>query len=175
MSDTDTELEVVARYSTGDLARRGPGRPPHEPTEEFRDLVRRASAMGLPQEAIAKLLKIGVNQLVKYYRGELDLGGAHANLKVTETLFSIATDKEHKGCVAAAIFWSKARNGWREVTRTEHTGADGTAIKAEITATSTIDASQLSPEQREALREVITARSSWKAVGVDEEEEQDGE
>jgi hypothetical protein len=49
--------------------------------------------------------------LRRHYRKELDRGAVEATAKVAQSLFQMATvDKS----VAAAIFWMKARAGWRE-------------------------------------------------------------
>jgi hypothetical protein len=94
---------------------------PHRPTDKDRDLVKTLSGIGLPQHDICAILKIDKKTLHKYYRIEIDLGLAEANAKIAKTLFDMAT----KGNVAAAIFWAKARMGWRE----KH--YDGVAEEAE--------------------------------------------
>ena len=162
----------------GAMEKRGVGRPQHVPDDQLRDMVKRAAGMGLPHESIARLMKIGVVTLKKHYKPELAVGSTVANVKVLETLFDVATDKTHRGCVTAAIFWTKVRSGWREVTRTEHTGADGQPIKAEISAVSKLDASAMTPEQREALREIIRAQAQpvsriTEVDGNGDEEEDD--
>jgi hypothetical protein len=53
---------------------------------------------GVPQDDIATLL-------------ELDCGSIEATAKVGQSLFRMATEG---GSVATAIFWMKARTGWRE-------------------------------------------------------------
>jgi hypothetical protein len=155
------------------VAKRGVGRPAHVPDEKNRGVVLRAAKMGLPQESIARILKIGLVTLRKHYKDELVTGSIEANMKVLETLYEVATDKSHRGCVSAAIFWTKVRSGWREVTRTEHTGADGQPIKAEVSAVSKLDATQMTPEQREALREIIRQQSQAQVTSSVEETEED--
>jgi hypothetical protein len=49
--------------------------------------------------------------LRKHFRRELDRGSIEATAKVGQSLFRMATEG---GSVAAAIFWMKARAGWRE-------------------------------------------------------------
>ena len=82
----------------------------HEPTETTRELVKSLSGFGVPQEDICVVLDVTEPTLRKYYRREIDLGFAQANAKVGESLFKQATS----GNTAAAIFWMKARAGWRE-------------------------------------------------------------
>ena len=101
-----------------DDEKRQPGRKPHVPTDEQRNTARLLSGIGLPQDDIAVMLGISKPTLHKHYREELDKGLAEANAKIAQTLFKQATG----GNVAAAIFWAKARMGWREKQEVEHTG-----------------------------------------------------
>jgi hypothetical protein len=90
------------------------GQKPHTPTEQTRNLVRTLSGIGTPQEDICTLIGISRKQkstLYKYYRADLDKGMAEANAKISKTLFEMATVDKNVG---AAIFWAKARMGWRE-------------------------------------------------------------
>ena len=84
---------------------------PFEPTDENRRSVRVMSGFGVPQEDIALHLDIDPKTLRKHFRRELDRGTIEANLKVAQTLLHMATVDKN---VAAAIFWLKARAGWRE-------------------------------------------------------------
>ena len=84
---------------------------PFDPTDEQCRTVKALSAVGVPQEAIANYLDIDAKTLRKHFRRELDGGMLEANVKVGQTLFSMATVDRN---VAAAIFWMKARGGWRE-------------------------------------------------------------
>lgn len=95
-----------------ELEPKGPGgRPAHEPTHESRELVKSLSGYGVTQLDICNILDITKPSLHKHYRREIDLGFAQANARVGESLFRQATEG---GNVAAAIFWMKARAGWRE-------------------------------------------------------------
>lgn len=85
----------------------------HEPTEDARLIVRGLAAIGTPQEQIARVLDISEPTLRKYYRDELDCGGATARATVAGALFDKATGGG-PGSVTAAIFWLKARAGWRD-------------------------------------------------------------
>ena len=82
----------------------------HKPTDATRELVKSLSGFGVPQDDICTVLDISKVTLHKHYRRECDLGFADANARVGESLFNQAMD----GNVAAAIFWMKARAGWRE-------------------------------------------------------------
>jgi hypothetical protein len=81
------------------------------PTEEQRRTVRAMSGFGIPQEQIATLLEVEPKTLRKHFRRELDRGSVEATAKVAQSLFRMATEGNN---VAAAIFWMKARAGWRE-------------------------------------------------------------
>lgn len=83
---------------------------PFRPTEPQRRTVRAMSGFGIPQADIATLLEIDGKTLRKHFRAELERGSIEATAKVAQLLFNLATS----GNVAAAIFWMKARAGWRE-------------------------------------------------------------
>ena len=82
-----------------------------EPTEEQRRTVRAMSGFGVPHGDIGILLDIDPKTLRKHFRHELDRGSIEATAKVGQSLFRMATEGNN---VAAAIFWMKARAGWRE-------------------------------------------------------------
>ncbi|WP_376094357.1 hypothetical protein ACE7GA_00960 [Roseomonas sp. CCTCC AB2023176] len=84
---------------------------PFEPTEEQRRTVRAMSGYGVPQDDIATLLEVSPKTLRKHFGRELERGSIEATAKVGQSLFRMATEG---GSVAAAIFWMKARAGWRE-------------------------------------------------------------
>ena len=83
----------------------------YTPTEEQRRMVKIMSGFGIPQTDIAGQVGIDTKTLRKHFREELDRGMTEANMRVAQSLFSMATTG---GSVAAAIFWMKARAGWRE-------------------------------------------------------------
>ena len=82
-----------------------------EATEEQRRTVRAMSGYGVPHDDIATMLRVDPKTLRKHLRDELDRGSIEATAKVGQSLFRMATEG---GSVAAAIFWMKARAGWRE-------------------------------------------------------------
>jgi hypothetical protein len=83
----------------------------YEPTADQRRTVKTMAGFGIPQEDIAGFLGIDDKTLRKHFREELDRGITEANAKVAQSLFQMATQGKN---VAAAIFWMKARAGWRE-------------------------------------------------------------
>ena len=74
-------------------------------------MVQVLSGIGVPQDQIALLIGVDAKTLRKTCRDDLDRGMAEANVKVGQTLFSMATRGDN---TAATIFWMKARAGWRE-------------------------------------------------------------
>jgi len=96
------------------------GRPPFEPNEEQRRLVRAMAGYGVPQDDIAIVVRCSPPTLRRRFRLELDTATIEANARVAQTLYQQATTP---GNIAATIFWLKARAGWREVHRVENTGA----------------------------------------------------
>ena len=91
-------------------------------------MVESMSGFGAPQDDIACVLEIDPKTLRQAFRRELDVGMAKANAKIAQTLFQQAVG----GNVAAAIYWTKARMGWREKQVVELTGEDGGPVKSEV-------------------------------------------
>jgi hypothetical protein len=87
------------------------GRPLYQPSEEHRRQVLTMSGFGIQQEEIAKLIDCDPKTLRKYYRRELDTGATEANLRVAQSLYNMAVREK---VPSAAIWWTKARMGWRE-------------------------------------------------------------
>lgn len=84
----------------------------HEPDDKTRAMVKTCAGLGLPVKMIATLIGVGSDNTVKkYYAAELEEGEAQATFEVAKTLFHRATAGKDLG---AAIFWLKARAGWRE-------------------------------------------------------------
>ncbi|TCI00789.1 hypothetical protein EJV46_01010 [Roseococcus sp. SYP-B2431] len=98
---------------------------PYRPTEEQRRTVRAMSGYGIPQEDIATFFDIDAKTLRKHFRNEIDKGSIEATSKVAQSLFRMATEGKN---VAAAIFWMKARAGWREKQQVEHGFTPGAVI-----------------------------------------------
>ena len=101
------------------------GRREYEPTEKDARMVEALAVCGSPQEAIARVLGIDAKTLRKHFRDVLDTSADKADAQVAASLFKMATLGK---CPAAAIFWMKARRGWRETNRLEHTGPGGAAL-----------------------------------------------
>jgi hypothetical protein len=103
----------------------------YRPTEEQRRTARAMSGYGIPQEDIATFFDIDAKTLRKHFRNEIDKGSIEATSKVAQSLFRMATEGKN---VAAAIFWMKARAGWREKQQVEHGFTPGAVISGGYTA-----------------------------------------
>lgn len=93
-------------------------KPPFEPTEDERKLVEQMSAVGIPHESIALVVRDGIDDktLRKHFRSELDTAKVKANAKIGGRLFN----KAMAGDTAALIFWCKTRMGWKETDVRHH-------------------------------------------------------
>ncbi len=100
------------------------GRPSHQPDPLLRRQVEAMAGYGVPEADIAGLIGIDAKTLRRHYRGELDHGHTKANVKVAENLYRKATG-EGREAVTAAIFWMKARAGWRETNVHQVAGSGG--------------------------------------------------
>lgn len=128
----------------------------HEVTIQTRRTVESMSAYGIPQPDIARVLGIGQDTLVKYYRDELDLATAKANSKVAESLYKKALG-DGPASVTAAIFWMKTRGRWKETHVVEGAGPNGEHLHKVG-----IDATRLSDT---ALAELIEAMDGSNTGG----------
>lgn len=105
-----------------------PDPTPHKPTDKTRAEVAALASYGIPQREISKYIGIDGKTLGKYYREEIDKAAMRANAAVARVLFEKATQDRDS---ASVFFWLKTRAGWREVNRTEITGAEGAPLKTE--------------------------------------------
>jgi len=85
----------------------------HQPDPLTRRQVEAMAGYGVTEVDIGGIIGIDPKTLRKHYRTELDYGHTKANIKVAENLYRKATG-EGRESVTAAIFWLKARAGWRE-------------------------------------------------------------
>lgn len=84
---------------------------PIQLSEEQRRTARALAGLGASRRHIALHLRIPEAALLAQLGDELELAEMEANSKVAKALFTMATRQNN---VAAAIFWMKARGGWRE-------------------------------------------------------------
>lgn len=80
------------------------------PTQADRDKVSAMAGFGILQPIIARIMGCSDRALRKHYRHELDTGTARMVAKVGQTLYN----KALSGDTIAAIFFLKARGGWRD-------------------------------------------------------------
>lgn len=102
------------------------GKPPFAPTQEQREQVMLMVGYGMTYREIATLIKnpatghaISVNTLQKHFQTELAEGEAFVKARVIGNLVRRAT-KDHPSAVTAAIWYTKARCGWKSTDRFEH-------------------------------------------------------
>lgn len=75
--------------------------------------IERMAGIGLSRKDIRDILQLTENQM-HAYSAVLELGQSKAKLKVANAIFDGATDKKHPKFAQLAIFWAKARMGWRD-------------------------------------------------------------
>lgn len=98
------------------------------PTEEQRRQTKELSALGIPIDKIAIVIGVSAPTLRRACKSELALGAPIADANVLKNLYRMATDPRTKN-PAAAIYWTKARLGWRD--RDAAGGAENPAKKQE--------------------------------------------
>ncbi len=95
----------------------------HHPNDETRETVKELSAVGVPQDRIARLLGICEHTLRKHYSDEIALGMAEAEESLKRTAYQLAIGKRDpkdpdKWLVepdrTMLIFLLKVRCGFRE-------------------------------------------------------------
>lgn len=90
-----------------------------QPTDDQRRQVLTMTGFGIRQDEIADALEIDKKTLHKHFRRELDTGMTEANVRVAQALYTNAV--KHNS-VAAQIWWTKARMGWKEAQVLENRG-----------------------------------------------------
>jgi hypothetical protein len=102
----------------------------YKPSERDRKEVETMAGLGLSHEHIAAIKGITRPTLDRYFKLELALGNARAVLRVSQSLYSLAT--RQNASAAACIFFLKTQGGeaWRE----KPAGALGKKEEAEIAA-----------------------------------------
>lgn len=82
----------------------------HIPTDETRNMVEFLAAAGLNESQIGYVLGVTKSCISRRYRDEINRGLPRATAKMAQSLYKQGIE----GNVGAAIFWLKARAGWRE-------------------------------------------------------------
>jgi DNA-binding XRE family transcriptional regulator len=91
---------------------------------------------GLKQDDVAKVIGISDVTLRLHYANEIETAEPEANAQVAQSLFQMATKGKN---VTAAIWWTKTRMGWKEVTGHEITGADGAPLTYVVRAPTPVE------------------------------------
>jgi hypothetical protein len=73
-------------------------------------LVEEAAGLGIPQDVIARLLRISKSTLRRHCAAELRLGAMAANLRVAATAYEMATSGKHP---VMTWWWLEVRCGWK--------------------------------------------------------------
>lgn len=130
----------------------------HYPTAKTRQGVMYGHGLGLSQQAIANIMGISIDTLRAHYEEELSASRDVMVNDIQTNLYNIARDPKHKGTVQAGIYLLSKLGGdmYREKKTVELSGPDGRPLEIDQ-KTRTIDPSLLSPEQRDALREIVSS------------------
>ena len=140
--------------------KRGPGQPPHVPTQKLRDRVSRLAAVGVcSYETIASYVGISVPTLEKHYRAELDHALTSRFEKSVEILDDVLAGAEAISLSErkALAQWFLARRAkWTE--RTEVTGKDGDPLLPSLDKLTDAQLSQLA-EARRVLAQIAPEAS----------------
>lgn len=144
------------------------GRIRFEPTAEQRSLVENLVAFGMTYDDIIRLVHwpidrrransgktISVDTLRDAFAEELKTGTVKANAKVAASLFNQATSGT---CIAATIFWTKTRMGWRETASKVDLSVTGELLATPVPVAVTAGLESLTDEELDAyaaIREKI--------------------
>jgi len=144
------------------------GNPPHQPTEAYREEVRKLAKVYSPymaQRAIARKLGISRDTLLNYYRDDLDAGRDEMLAAVGAQMVNRALDASNptiKGDIQAQMFILARLGGW--TTRVDMT-PNPTPQQSQL-----IDISHLSLEEQAALLPIIDQLLLTNGTGDDDSE-----
>ena len=126
------------------------GNRPYRPTPEQRGTVEALAAYGIAQEDISQHLGITTKTLERHFAIELRLGCPKFVAKAGNVIFQAINDPTvpWPDKLRAAIYVTKARGGWRDADRVEHTGRDGGPIEH-------VDLSKLTDTDLAAIERII--------------------
>ena len=99
------------------------------PTETEKATAMTMAAVGVTREQIAMFFGVTRDCLRRELGEELNRAEVQAVAKVASTLYRRATEGNDLG---AAIFYLKARGGWRETPQVEINGASGISIHVHL-------------------------------------------
>ena len=82
----------------------------HHPNDTDRAKIEAYAALAMPEEIIAELLEIPLEEMQKHYARDLLLAPHKTNSRIAKRML----DDGLSGNTTAQIFWLKARAGWKE-------------------------------------------------------------
>lgn len=87
-----------------------PHRPPYEPPDKDRRVVKMKAGLSIPEDRIAQVLGVGAKTLRKHFAQELEVGHAKLEAQLTQNLLRIAQGHDRQSLIAT-IFALKSRFG----------------------------------------------------------------
>ena len=145
---------TVKRRLASVLGERPRGPAPTVWSERDRHQVAEMASFGIPRDKIARVMGVSPDRLRAEFADELETGSTLADCAIARTLFEMATKDR---IPAAAIFWAKARMGWRD--RDPIRVTEPIPLSAEAQRAQQMDVRSavrtLSVKGREALRVVM--------------------
>jgi len=136
----------------------------------LRAKVEALAGYGVAPASIARVLGLSEVELRATYAEQIEASAIKANAKVAENLFRKATG-DGREAVTAAIFWLKARAGWKETLVSEVSGREGAAIPIEYRQAFR----GLSGEERALVRQMIENRARASGCTIDGERVERGD
>jgi DNA-binding XRE family transcriptional regulator len=109
-----------------DTSSRGPGRPPHEPTETTTSVVEALAMQGWAKKDIAEAIGISKPTLNKHYEEILESAQVMANAQVVQTAFEMATSGSSPSMTR---YWLNCRTDWQPSENVDIT-SDGDKIES---------------------------------------------
>lgn len=109
------------------------GRKPWEPSPEQIRQIELMAGMGIARKKIALVVGVHEDTLNAAVSDVIERSSVVMDMRVGANLYRMATgDPNAKNTALTAIWWSKARMGWQEQAKVEHTGANGGPIQTQI-------------------------------------------
>ena len=153
------------------MAKKGRGRPAHQPNDATKRAVEILAASGLYQYQIAAQMKMDEDTLVKYYEYELEAGWATNMKKATNIVIKRIEADGDEALDAAKFFLSRRGKGlWSEQKNLELSGPNGGAIPI-----APIDLDAIDYEELEAAYEIIAPALLTGPVAEAELEDDDSD
>jgi len=103
------DMDAVA-----DVVNNRRGAKKHHPTPETRQLVSNMLVCGIPPEVVARVFGIAKGTLERLYPNEIETSEALATSQLASRVYERAMNGNDKSSAILAMFWLKARAGWRD-------------------------------------------------------------